>query len=316
MQLLPIDADSYRCHPIHATDRIWSETNCYVDLWVEVLHSLGHDPIPAAAAVLSTDFDGHQWSFLKFAAEDLRALYGIEVAELNIWQSVLDHVVQELEQGRLLTVEVDAYWLPETAGTSYRSEHTKTTIVPNRVDPVGQTMEYFHNSGYYRLIATDFRGVFRVGGVTPVTLLPYVEVVGLDRRHPPQLDVELSLARAHLARRPDRNPVSALAEGVRVALPWLTGGGLEPFHRWSFGVLRQCGASAELGADLSRYLGSRGVKGADSAAGPFQAVAETAKSVQFRLARAARGRAVTLDAELTAMADAWESAIQTLTDCL
>lgn len=85
MRLMEIDPDTYRCHPVHATDRVWSETNCYVDLWVEVLHALGHNPIPASAAVLSTDFDGHQWSFLKFAAEDLRLLYGIDANELNIW---------------------------------------------------------------------------------------------------------------------------------------------------------------------------------------------------------------------------------------
>jgi len=40
---------------------------------------------------LLPDFDGHQWSFLKFAAEDLRLLYGIDANELNIWQTVLEH---------------------------------------------------------------------------------------------------------------------------------------------------------------------------------------------------------------------------------
>ncbi|MDQ2721989.1 MAG: DUF1839 family protein [Actinomycetota bacterium] len=299
---------------MHATDRVWSETNCYVDLWVEVLHALGHNPIPATAAVLSTDFDGHQWSFLKFAAEDLRLLYGIDVNELNIWQTVLEHAVQELLQGRLLTVEVNAFWLPDTAGTSYRTEHTKTTIVPNTIDAAALTMEYFHNSGYYRLGGDDFRGVFQLAGVAPEVLLPYVEVVRLDRLHAPDAAEELDLVRAHLARRPARNPVAALAEGVCAALPSISTGGLEPFHRWSFGVLRQCGASAELGADLSRYLDGRGVVGAGAAAESFQTVAQGAKSVQFRLARAARGRIVSVDDELTAMAAAWGSAVQTLAD--
>jgi len=314
VRLLEIDPDTYRCHPVHATDRVWSETNCYVDLWVEVLHALGHNPIPAAAAVLSTDFDGHQWSFLKFAAEDLRLLYGIDVNELNIWQTVLEHAVQELQQGRLLTVEVDAFWLPDTAGTSYRTEHTKTTIVPNNIDAVAMTMEYFHNSGYYRLDGDDFRGVFRLGGVAPEVLLPYVEVVRLDRLHAPDAAAELDLVRAHLARRPARNPVAVLADGVRAALPSISASGLESFHRWSFGVLRQCGASAELGADLSRHLDGRGVVGAVAAAESFYAVAQGAKSVQFRLARAARGRTVSVDEELIAMAAAWESAVQTLAD--
>ena len=313
-RLLPIDPDSYRCHPMHAADRIWSETNCYVDLWVEVLHALGQDPTPVTAAVLSTDFDGHQWSFLKFATEDLRSLYGIDVNEMNIWRLVVEHIGQELGQGRLLTVEVDSFWLPDTAGTSYRSEHVKTTIVANSVDTAAQTMEYFHNSGYYRLDGEDFRGIFGLDGVAPEVLPPYVEMVRLDGLRTPEPGVAIDVIRAHLARRASRNPVSALAEGVRDDLGWLSGAGLDAFHRWSFGVLRQCGASAELGADLSRYLGTHHRSAAGAAAEPFQAVAEAAKSVQFRMARAARGRPVSLDEELSRMAANWDSAVRTLAE--
>ena len=32
---------TYRRHAIHGEDRIWAETNCYVDLWIELLHALG-----------------------------------------------------------------------------------------------------------------------------------------------------------------------------------------------------------------------------------------------------------------------------------
>ncbi len=308
-RVLSIDPAGYRPHPIHADERVWSETNCYVDLWVEVLHALGLDPVPATAAVLSADFDGHQWSFVKFAAEDLRALYGIDVNEMNVWRPVLEHTAQELAQGRLLTVEVDAFWLPDTAGISYRTEHTKTTIVPNRLDSAAECVEYFHNSGYYRLDGDDFRGVLHLDGASPEVLPPYIEMVRLDRLHPPNPDTELELVRAHLSRRPVRNPVAALGQGVRVDVQWLRGGGLDAFHRWSFGVLRQCGAGAELAADLSRHLSGRGVRGADDAAALFQSVAVGAKGVQFRMARAARGRAVALDEELDGMAANWASAV-------
>ena len=47
-------------------ERAWAETNCYVDLWVELLHALGHDPIAALPFTLAIDFEGDQWTFFKF----------------------------------------------------------------------------------------------------------------------------------------------------------------------------------------------------------------------------------------------------------
>ncbi len=66
LRVVPVDASSYRPHPLHATERTWTETNCYVDLWIELLHSLGLDPLAAAAFTISTDFEGDQWTFFKF----------------------------------------------------------------------------------------------------------------------------------------------------------------------------------------------------------------------------------------------------------
>lgn len=101
--------------------------------------------------MLSAGCDGRQWDFVKIAPEDLRTLYGIGVAEMNVWRPVLEHVVEGLEDGIHVTVEVDGFWLPDTAGTSYRNQHTKTTIVPNLVDRDGKVMGYFHNRGYFEL---------------------------------------------------------------------------------------------------------------------------------------------------------------------
>ena len=69
----------YQSHFSHAGERIWPETNCYLDLWIETLHALGLDPVPAFACALSADHDGLQWTFLKQQPEDLRRLYGLEV---------------------------------------------------------------------------------------------------------------------------------------------------------------------------------------------------------------------------------------------
>lgn len=150
-RLIDISPDGYEPHTIHSDQRTWTETNCYLDLWVEVLHSLGLDPVPAAACAFGARFDGSQWTFLKFKPEDLFALYGIDVGEMNVWRRVLDHAQNNLAAGMLSTGEVDAHWLPDTVGTGYRESHTKTTIVANYIDREAGVLEYFHNSGYHRL---------------------------------------------------------------------------------------------------------------------------------------------------------------------
>src|SRR5665213_889036 len=124
---IKLDPNHYVPHEVHSSERIWTETNCYVDLWIELLHSLGLEPLACSAFALGGDFDGDQWSFLKFPPEDLRGVFNIGVAEMNVWLSVLDHIAEQLRRGRLLTVEVDSYFLPDTAGVSYELDHTKST---------------------------------------------------------------------------------------------------------------------------------------------------------------------------------------------
>lgn len=330
-RVLDLDPGTYRTHGIHAHDRVWTETNCYVDLWIELLHSLGEDPIPALAFVLSADCDGRQWDFVKMQPEDLRALYGIDVGEMNVWRPVLEHLLEELADGVLLTVEVDGFWLPDTAGTSYRNQHTKTTIVPNSVDETEKVLGYFHNRGYFELSGADFDGVFNLAPTPHAeVLLPYVErirhrnnrtgdgIFGRDGaiNRGGALDRDLDVARAHVARRPLGNPVDTLARKIIADIPLVQASGPDVFHLWSFGLLRQCGATAELAADLVGYLESRGVDGVGAAAPHFLEVAKGAKAVQFRMARAARGRAVALDEPLNDMAAHWASAMDIVSTSL
>ena len=91
---------------------------------------LTFDPTPALAFVLSSDVDGDQWRFFKFPLEDLRALYGIDVAELNPWQGLEYHIETHLRAGRFLTAEVDSWYLPDTAGVSYGLDHAKSPSSP------------------------------------------------------------------------------------------------------------------------------------------------------------------------------------------
>ncbi len=316
--VLAVTAEGYRPHPLHAGERSWTETNCYVDVWIEVLHALGLDPLAAGAFTLSCDYDGDQWTFFKHPPEDLRALYGLEVSEYNVWRPVIDHVVEQLAYGRLTTVEVDSWFLPDTRGVSYRTAHVKSTIVPNLVDVADRRLGYFHNAGYFELDGEDFDGVFRLGShADPAALAPYVEQVRLEHveRDAPDLVARaLEVTAEHLNRRPTDNPFPRMAAGLARDLPWLSEQDLETFHLYAFGVCRQCGAGAELAASFVDWLNLHDGPGTEPAAVAFRALADGAKALQFALARVVRGRTVDLDAVLGPMADRWEVAMGILVD--
>jgi hypothetical protein len=314
--LLPLSADQFRPHALHATERTWTETNCYVDVWIEVLHALGLDPVAAGAFTLSTDFEGDQWTFFKFPPEDLRALFGLEVSELNVWKPVIDHVIEQLDLGRLCTVEVDSWFLPDTRGVSYGIDHVKSTIVPQMVDVEGRHLGYFHNAGYFELEGDDFDGVFRLGPQASAPgLPPYVELIRLERlrRDDPELVARVvSLTGEHLGRRPTDNPIVRLGQRLVQDMPWLTQQDLETFHLYSFGICRQCGATAELAASFVEWLNRHDGPGTESAAAAFSHLAAGAKALQFALARVVRGRQVDLEAILGPMEQHWADAMNTL----
>ncbi|MCU1487505.1 MAG: hypothetical protein JWN67_4251 [Actinomycetia bacterium] len=312
-RLLGLDAATYEAHPLHTHERTWTETNCYVDLWIEVLHALGLDPLAGAAFTLSTDFEGDQWTFFKYPPEDLRRLYGIDVSEMNAWRPLAHHVVEQLGLGRLLTIEADAWYLPDTAGVSYGIGHTKTTIVPESIDVAGRRLGYFHNAGYFELEGDDFDGTLRVGA-GPEVLPPYVEVVRLERlrRGDDLLPDVLALTADHLARRPSDNPMVRFKKRLEEDLPWLAAEGVEAFHQYAFGTCRQSGATAELAASFVDWLGARGEAGLAPVAERFRSLSDAVKSLQFGLARAARGRDVDLDTPLGTMARDWDEALGAL----
>jgi hypothetical protein len=316
LALLPLESDQYRPHPLHASERNWTETNCYVDVWIEVLHALGLDPVAGGAFTLSADFEGDQWALFKYPPEDLRFLYGLEVSELNVWRPVIDHVAEQLDFGRLCTVEVDSWFLPDTRGVSYRIEHVKSTIVPQLLDRPARRLGYFHNAGYFELDGDDFDGLFHLGasaGTPP--LPPYVELVRLDRirRNDPELVGRVvELTAQHLSRRPSDNPVRRLGARIERDLPWLTEQDLETFHLYSFGICRQCGASAELASSFVEWLNQNHRPGTEAAAESFRDVAASAKALQFALARVVRGRKVDLLPILDPMAQAWSDAMDLL----
>jgi hypothetical protein len=318
-QPLQLDAETYARHALHNEERVWAETNCYVDLWIELLHAHGLDPVAAMAFTVAMDFEGDQWTFFKQPLTDLYTLYGVDVQELTIWRPVAQHTVEQVSRGRSVLIEVDSFFLPDTAGVAYKLAHTKTTIAVQMIDVATRTLGYFHNAGYYTLSGDDFDGVFRLGPYAPAadTLAPYTEFAkfdGVRHRTPAELTtIAIALTQQHLARRPRTNPVARYRERFPTDVAWLTGEEMEVFHQYAFATLRQCGACAELAASFVRWLDANGEGGLDAAYIGFEAMANSAKSLQFKLARTVATKKPFDPASiLDTMESGWESAMTAL----
>lgn len=317
--LLPLSAASYRQHALHSGERSWGETNCYVDLWIEVAHAFGRDPHACLPFTISLDFEGDQWLFFKQPTSDLTDLYGFDVQELNIWRDVLEHTVEQVSRGRLVLVEVDAFHLPDTAGVSYRTAHSKTTIGIQSIDVEQRSLGYFHNASYFELSGDDFDGVFGRGRARrDDELPPYTEFVKIDRTHPVTqselLACSLRSLRRHLARRPKENPVTRFRARFEQDLRWLSSMPAEVFHQYAFSTLRQCGSCYELAGSYTRWLTEHGERGLEEATSAFEALGSGAKTLQFKAARAVMlQRSVDFAPLFEPMEVAWETAMRVLT---
>jgi hypothetical protein len=299
-----LDPDKYPRHALHAAERSWPETNCFMDLWIEVVATLGHPPEAMLGFTVTQDFEGDQATFFKVPAADIEALYGLRHQELAIFERVEDHVAVQIARGRLCLVEVDGYYLPDTKGVSYRTEHGKTTVAINRLDIENRTMEYFHNAGYFALDGEDFDGVFhRIPGDDGEfpQFLPYSEFVKFDAAAPvadPKAYARRRLSE-QLALRPKDNPLKAFAEVLPEQAASLAGRPFSAFHHYAFNTLRQFGANFEL---LSSHLDWLGEDGTDA-----RLIGEAMKSTQFQLARAVtRGRFDKLAEQMVPAIEAWD----------
>ncbi len=87
---------------LHAESCVWVEKNCYVDIWIEVIHALGLEPRAILPFVAAVDFEGDQWTFFKPPHGELTDHYGIDVQELNVWSPLLEHALEHLAAGKLI----------------------------------------------------------------------------------------------------------------------------------------------------------------------------------------------------------------------
>jgi hypothetical protein len=290
-RVLPLDPSTYTRHLLHAEDRIWVEKNCYVDIWIELLHVLGCEPLAMAPFVLALDFLDDQWTFFKPSHDQLRDLYGVNVEELYVFRPLIDHAEVHVGAGRLISTEADAFWLPDTQGTDYRRQHTKTTIILNEVDRAGGRLGYFHNGGYHALKGEDFARTFRVGAAPDPAFMPlFAEVIQIDRvvrreRADLQTRSRALLLRQHARRAAD--PVGRFAQRLSADLERLTVEGLDAYHVWAFGTIRQLGAAAEMASHHLRWLEDGAL---EAAANAFESVSASCKSLILKAARAVNGR--------------------------
>jgi hypothetical protein len=314
--------ESYPRHALHREGCVWVEKNCYVDIWIEGLHALGLQPeamLPFTAAI---DFEGDQWTFFKPSHDELRNLYGIDVQEMNVWRPLLEHAVEHLSAGKLLCVESDAFWLPDTAGTDYRHQHTKTTILMADLDIDQQRLGYFHNAGYFTLSGEDFARTFRLGVPHDPEHMPlFAELVRLDRlvRRPTQELVRMSceLWRHHLQRIPTDNPMRRFRQRFEQDLPGMQEAGLARYHAWAFSTTRQLGAAFELAAASLRWLGHNGTAGVDPGIASFDEISVTCKTLILKGARAVNSRRL-LDATdlFEKLSSAWERGVGSVSSAL
>lgn len=290
-----LDAAHYTRHSLHGETNAWVEKNCYIDLWIELLHALRLEPLAMLPITAAVDFEGDQWTFYKPSHDELRDLYGVDVQELTVWRPLLEHASEHLSAGKLISTEADAFWLPDTAGTDYRTQHTKTTIVLNDLDVDNQRLGYFHNAGYYQLEGEDFARTFRLNAVSDPEYMPlFAETVRIDRLQRRSTSELMALSRTlwtkHLQRIPQTNPVLNFKDRFVHDLADMQRRGLPHYHAWAFASTRQLGSAFELSAQNLRWLQSHGEPGLDEAIAAFDAISSANKAFILKGARAVNSK--------------------------
>lgn len=311
VSLLGLDPAAYEPHALHGPGRTYRETNCYADILIELLHARGLEPLAAMGFTVRTDFEGDQWTFFKPPPQDLERLFAVDIHEMQPYRALPDQIEEQLAAGRTMIVELDAWYLPDTRGTSYRAEHVKTSAAMEAIDRRGERLRYFHNAGLYELDGEDYRGAFRLGGTTADDVLaPYTELVRFDAGEAltgAQLrEAAAGLLREHLARRPAANPFLRFGDQLAEDLPALVEGDAATYHAYAFATARMVGSAFEIcAAHADWLLGSEG----EPAVAAMQEIVDGSKLLSFKLARR---RAFDPRPTVEALAGAWERAMERL----
>jgi hypothetical protein len=306
--LFDLDATTYQPHQVHSGGRTYTETNCYTDIVIEMLHGRGDEPLAALGCLVRTDFEGDQWTFFKPPPEDLESLFGIDIHEMQPYRPLPLQIAEQIDNGRTIIVELDSWHLPDTAATSYGREHVKSSVVAEAIDIERGWLRYFHGAGLYELEGDDYVRVFRLADAdSPEILPPYTELVRFDAG-PRLAGTELrAAARAslgrHLAHRPRSDPFERFGDQLARELPVLLESGPEAYHAYAFATVRMVGAAFELAATATDWLLGAEAARAVAAMGT---IVEGCKVLGFRLARRREFDPVPI---LDALSEGWGNAI-------
>jgi hypothetical protein len=284
------------------SEQHWPETSCYADLWIELLHGLGLEPRAMFGFAIEQDYEGDQFTFVKPRPQDIALLYGLSVQELTIYDTLEAHLLEQIGRGRAVLLEVDSYWLPDTAGTSYRTQHAKTTIAVVSLDVAAMRLRYIHNRGRYDLVDADYAGL-----LAPAALPPFVEFV---KPAAPALDAAAlrpaawRILRRNMRAVPKGNPIARYHAEIDRHISALRSRGLGYFHLHAFNLPRQLGANFALLGTHLRWLDADRL---GAVAARCDDLAEGAKVLQFHLARCVgRGRAANLAPLLDRLAQSYD----------
>jgi hypothetical protein len=309
--LFGLDPATYQPHFVHlGADRTYLETNCYMDVIIELLHARGDEPLAVMGSIVRLDFEGDQWTFFKPDPGDIERLFGIDIHEMQPYRSLPTQIAELLAARRTLTVELDAWWLPDTAATSYRTEHVKTTVIPEAIDLGGERMRYFHNGSLFELERDDFRAIFRLDVVDAAALPPYTELVRFDAG--PRLTgdalrmASLDALRHHLGHVPATDPFRRFGDHLAAELPALLEGDAATYHAYAFATVRMVGAGFELLASHVDWLLGEAGRPTTEALGR---IVDGTKVLGFKLARQ---RPFDPEPSIAAMSEAWDEAMSQL----
>jgi hypothetical protein len=316
---LRMRAKRHHAHALHRGERIWRDSAGIADLWIELLHGNGLEPRAALAFTVAQDFEDDQFTLGRLPHEDIEKLYGLQVQELSVFDSLEERALVQTRRANTVLVEVDAFFLPDTRALGYHREHAKTTIGIDVIDPDARRLGYFHHDGYHLLDGDDYDGVLKpaLQDVHDArALFPHVEFVKRVREPlsgTPLAEVSADLLCAHLLRRPLHNPVSRWRMAFPQHVETMLARGEAYARMYAFNVMHQLGANFELLAHYLQWMRDQGFDIPAQTHASARKLASETMVMQCRLARAlSRERRELCEASFDVMEEAYERVVPPL----
>ena len=123
--------------PLHAGDRTYPETNCYTDILIELLHARGDEPLAAMGSHGADGLRGRPVDVLQAARR--RTSSGCSASTSTRCSPTgrcRSRSPSSSRAGRTMIVELDSWYLPDTAATELPHASTsRRSVVAEAIDP-------------------------------------------------------------------------------------------------------------------------------------------------------------------------------------